>query len=396
VARRRFHSPFAFLLEGSASDAVADVARDDDDRFLALALDEANRGVGRTHPNPPVGCVVVRDGLVVAKGHHRAVGKAHAEVEALDRAGDHALGSTVYVTLEPCTHHGRTPPCVDRILQEGVARVVVGARDPNPEVRGKGIARLRRAGVEVLLMTRGPVAARCRALIAPFASVMERDRPWVVAKVAATLDGRVATKSGDAKWVTGEPARALVHTLRDRADAVLVGAGTVRADDPALTVRHGHKRSRDPARVVIDGGLVTSPKARVYAPGGPRTLVMHTRGASERKARAFDRAGVERRVVAGRGGHTNLARALEALVEEGVTSVLVEPGPGLLTALLAADLVDELWWFTAPALVGADGRESLGARRLSRMADALRFVGGASLHIVGDDVLRVGAPGVAR
>lgn len=392
-----FVSPFASLLDGDYEPGA-----DEDERLLALALREAEQGLGRTHPNPPVGCVVAKDGKVLAKGSHEKAGGPHAEVVALDRAQrGETNGATLYVSLEPCVHHGKTPPCTERILQDGITRVVVGVRDPNPEVAGKGIERLRAAGVEVDLVPAGPLAERCRALIAPFRSTMQRARPWVVAKIASTLDGRVATRTGDARWVTGEDSRALVHGLRDRADAILVGSGTALTDDPRLTARDAAntRAPRNPLRVVVDGALRTSPTLKAYGAQrgdvvSPAALVAHASGAPAARARAFDDAGVAR-VPCGDGEHVDLERLLTELCARGVTSVMAETGPRLLQALLARDLVDELWWFTAPKLVGEDGVAAAAALGVTEMADAF-VLAGARGRSIGPDTLVVGRPGRRR
>lgn len=376
-------SAFAWLC------ASGEPPRDGDAAMMALALAEARRGVGRTAPNPPVGAVVVRDGAILAVGHHARAGERHAEVVALDQVAGAAHGATLYVTLEPCTHQGRTPPCVERVLGEGITRVVVGAADRNPKVSGGGMARLRAAGVDAALIADVDVAAQATALVAPFTSAMTRGRPWVVLKIAASLDGRVAAANGRSRWVTGPSARALVHELRDAVDAVAVGSGTVLADDPALTVRDAparadHSARRDPRRVVIDGALRTDPRARVFGPGA---LVIHGSTASAERQRAFDDAGVER-VIAG-PGPVDVAAALTTLAQRGVHSLLVEAGPRLATALWQAGLVDELWWLTAPRVLGADAVPAVGALGLRSPDQAPR------LSLVGErgfpdgDLLRV-------
>lgn len=401
-----FVSSFSCVLEGPLSAALPDDVSEDE-RFLAQAIDEAERALGRTWPNPPVGAVVVKKGRVLGVGHHVAAGEPHAEVVALERAGAAAKGATLYVSLEPCTHHGRTPPCADRVLSDGIQRVVVGVRDPNPKVSGRGLAKLRRHGLEVSLLSRGPVAARARALIAPFASAMQRDRPWVVAKVAASLDGRVATSSGHARWITGADARRLVHALRFRVDGVVVGSGTALADDPSLTVRDlprgvggatsSRTRARNPLRVLIDGKLRVDPSARLFRrhegdpAGGLHAMVLHGGRATSARVRALGAAGVPT-VGCGSGTRVDLDVALSVLRARGLTSVLVEAGPGLLGPLLERGIVDELWWFTAPVVVGADGRPSAPSFGVRRMDEALRLAPGARVAPIGSDVLFVGAP----
>lgn len=391
-------SPFEGLLETLSEDGLDEAALSPDERYLLLAAREADKGVGRTLPNPPVGAVVVKDGEIVGRGFHAYAGARHGEVVALDEAGSRAEGATLYVTLEPCNHQGRTGPCTERVLADEVARVVVGARDPNPRVPGGGNERLRTEGVEVSL-AEGYLARRAQALIAPFSRVMHERRPWVVAKVAASLDGRIATGTKDARWITGEASRALVHSLRDRVDAILVGSGTVLADDPALTARSESPRredARNPLRVVLDGALQTDPGQRVYqrdardVPGRSHALVAHLAGAPAERTKAFDDAGVERIEVPAKNGHADVEALLRALAARGVLSVLVEPGEGLLGALIAGGLVDELWWFAAPLLVGGDGVAAVPGLGVERLADAVRLASGARVRRVGDDVLLVG------
>lgn len=401
-------SPFAPLLDGflaspptsGLSVEVGSDGLDDVDRaHLARALAEAHRGVGRTAPNPPVGALVARGAEVLATGFHARAGERHAEVVALDEVQGEPLvrsrGATLYVTLEPCVHHGRTPPCADRVIAEGVARVVIGAVDPNPRVHEKGIAALRAAGIRVDVAG-GELGARCRALIAPFTRAVRGGRPWVTLKIAASLDGRVAASGGASRWITGERARGVVHALRNTVDAVVVGSGTVLADDPRLTVRLPEldaRAIRDPRRVVIDGALRTSPHAAVYSScAGARPLVVHGRAPADRAA-AFDAAGVERLERAEPGaaeGRVDLEGALRALAPAAL-AVLVEAGPGLATALLKRQLVDEIWWFAAPFVLGADAVPAIGPLDHAAPADAPRWM---PVHraVLDDDTLLVLRP----
>ncbi len=338
---------------------------------LSRALLEARKGIGRTFPNPPVGCVLLdARGEVVAVGHHEAAGRPHAEVNALEqllaaRGPGAAKGLTAVVTLEPCAHHGRTPPCAERLVQEGIGRVVVGTKDPNPRVDGRGIDVLRAAGVEVTVAT-GPLAAASAALIAPFATTMTQQRVYVVLKLATSLDGRVATRTGASRFITGSVSRAVVHRLRDAVDAVLVGASTVIVDDPALTVRDVFRDDgvaiRDPLRVILDRRATVPVTARVFDP--PGALVVHDVFVTPSPL-----PGVERLSVAG----LDPGAVLQALHRRGLTAVMVEAGPRLATALLRAGVVDELWWFQAPMLVGNDGVPACAALGVERLDDALRF-----------------------
>lgn len=336
----------------------------------ALAL--ARRAEGRTFPNPPVGAVVFRGDRVLGEGATRPVGGPHAEIVALERArGRHGAaalrGASVAVTLEPCCHQGRTGPCTEALLAAGIARVFVGHRDPNPFVGGRGIRRLRGAGVRVEV---GILEAACRTRHRGFVSIQERGRPWVELKLAASLDGRIATASGESRWITGPGARALVHRLRDRADAVAVGSATARTDDPELSVRRGDRVRRRPLRVLVDSRLVVPPTARLFRPDPERTLVLTARDAPARRRRALEAVGV--RLVdlpRRRRGGLDLRRGLVRLGELGLTTLLVEGGGELAAALLREGLVDELHWFAAPTLLGGDARPALGALGLRRLAE---------------------------
>lgn len=353
----------------------------DDVRFMRRAVALARKGLGRTSPNPPVGAVVVARGRAVGEGWHRRAGAAHAEVEALRNAGGRARGATLYVTLEPCNHHGRTPPCVDAVLAAGIRRVVYGARDPNPRVRGGGTARLRRAGVAV---EPGPEPTASAELIAGFASVMRRGRPFVTLKLAATLDGKIATTSGASRWITGPAARQLVHRLRNENDAVMVGAGTVLADNPQLTCRV--RGGRDPLRVIVDGRLRIPLDAAVLTKASAPGTLIATVASRGRKLKALQARGAAVLVAPGRDGHVSLPRLLRALARRGVSSVLLEGGATLAAAALRARVVDRLMLFLAPKVIGADGLDMLGMLGVRALpsAPALRII---RVDRIGDDLL---------
>jgi diaminohydroxyphosphoribosylaminopyrimidine deaminase/5-amino-6-(5-phosphoribosylamino)uracil reductase len=351
------------------------------ERFMRLALAEAEKGRGRTSPNPAVGAVLVKNGRVVARGHHARAGAPHAEVVALAAAGARARGADLYTTLEPCNHWGKTPPCSLAIAQAGVRRVFVGSRDPNPVVDGRGIARLRRAGVLVTTdVLRGP----CDALNEAWFRFITSGRPFVTLKVAATLDGRIATRTGDSRWVTGESARAEVHRMRDAVDAVLVGAGTARADDPLLTARLPGGGGRDPVRVVLDTRLRLPRTLRLFHPRSAAPTLVATTSA---RAPRFG-PGVETLRCAERGGRVDLADLLGKLGERGVTHLLVEGGAAVHTAFLSAGLVDRLALFLAPKILGG-GLPWVDGPGPSRMADALSLEG-VEIRRVGDDVVLTG------
>lgn len=335
------------------------------DRALVLAA----RGLGRTFPNPPVGAVFVRDGQIVGEGFTRPAGGPHAEIVALARAGDRARGADLYVTLEPCVHHGRTPPCTNALLPLGLRRVVVARTDPNPRVRGRGLRVLRAAGVEVSVGMRAEAAEE---LVAGHRSVVQRGRPWTVLKLGTSLDGRIALANGRSRWITGEGARRRVHVLRGESDAVLVGAGTVRADDPRLTCRR--RGGRHPIRVVLAGRRVALPgTARVLRDRAAPTWVLVPRGASRAAVVGLRRRGVEVIEVAGRAGQVVFAAAMAALAARGVTRLLVEGGGAVAAAALRARVVDEVAIFIAPVVIGADGVAAVGPLAVRALERAVRL-----------------------
>jgi diaminohydroxyphosphoribosylaminopyrimidine deaminase/5-amino-6-(5-phosphoribosylamino)uracil reductase len=359
---------------------------EEDARFMARAVVLARRGLGRTSPNPPVGAVVVRDGRVVGEGWHRRTGGPHAEVVALRRAGKAARGATLYVTLEPCSHFGRTPPCVRTVIASGVARVVVAVGDPNPRVRGRGLRALRAAGIGVDV---GVMAEEAGEVSAWFRHCVVHRRPYVLLKLAASLDGRIATAHGESRWVSGVTARRWVHTLRNRVDAVMVGAGTVLADDPALTCRI--RGGRDPRRVVVDGRLRVSPRATIFRRrSAAPTLVATTASASPRRRRALERAGAEVVVFPGRNGRLRIGAVLEALAVRGIVSVLIEGGGDLAAAALRERAIDRMLLVSAPLLLGGDGRAMLGALGVHRLAGAPRLMR-VTVTRLGRDLLWDGA-----
>ncbi|MEW6433243.1 MAG: bifunctional diaminohydroxyphosphoribosylaminopyrimidine deaminase/5-amino-6-(5-phosphoribosylamino)uracil reductase RibD [Myxococcota bacterium] len=353
----------------------------DDAAFMALAIAEARKALGRTHPNPAVGAVLVKRGEVVGRGFHARAGQPHAEIVALRDAGAEAKGATLYSTLEPCNHHGRTPPCTEAIIAAGVRRVVYGSADPNPLVNGKGRRRLVRAGIAV---TPHVLRDEADALNRPFLKAMTTGRAWVTLKAGITLDGKLATGTGRSKWITSEAAREEAHRLRDRADAILVGATTVRRDDPALTTRLPGGRS--PARLVLDPNLSTSPKAKLYAPtGGTRRIVVTTAAAADR-ASAFLRRGVEVWPLAVKRGRLDLDGLLVRLAHEGLLHLLVEGGALVHQSFLRAGLADEVVLFVAPKLFGDPGLTWTGALGVERPEQAVRLEG-LEARPVGPDLM---------
>lgn len=325
-----------------------------DHAHMARALRLAELGLATTTPNPRVGCVLVKDGMVVGEGWHQRAGEAHAEIHALRQAGPAARGATAYVTLEPCSHYGRTPPCADALIDAGVARVVAALRDPNPLVAGEGLARLMLAGVDV---SGGLLESEALSLNVGFVSRMTRGRPWLRLKVATSLDGKTALNNGKSQWITGPEARRDAHAWRARSCAILTGYGTVRDDDPSLTVRDV-PCTRQPLRVVVDSRLETPPTAKVLVGGG--TLIF--------AAAAGFVPGAEVVAMPNRTGKVDLAAMLGELGRRGINELLVEAGMRLNGSLLAEGLVDELLIYQAPILLGDAARGMFDLPELSDLA----------------------------
>ncbi len=362
--------------------AVPPVSAATDEKFMRHALALAGQARGRTSPNPLVGCVIVNGDSIVGEGFHERAGADHAEVSALKQAGALAHGATVYVTLEPCDHHGRTPPCSEALIRAGVARVVIASAERGAVAAG-GAARLRAAGIAV---TEDVLKDEADALNEPFFTVLEQGRPFVLYKTAMTLDGKIATRSGQSRWITGEAARARVQQWRDSYDAVAVGVNTVLLDDPLLTTRV--PGGRTPVKVVFDSVARTSPAARLFEPddsGEPaRVIIFTTSQASAERRRALAERGAEVVLIDGESGRPDITQALRALAERGLNSVLLEGGGSLAWGFLEARAIDRVAWFVAPLLLGGSGRTPLAGLGVERMADALRLSGQQSEWIDGD------------
>ena len=364
-----------------------------DHAFMARALELARKGLYSTHPNPRVGCVIVRDGRIVGEGWHARAGEPHAEVNALRQAGDKARGATAYVTLEPCSHHGRTPPCADALINAGVGRVVAAMQDPNPQVGGEGLLRLMHAGIAV---QSGVLEVEARALNAGFIKRMEHGLPFVRVKLAMSLDGRTAMASGESQWITGPAARAAVQRLRARSSVVLTGADTVLADDARLTVRPDElglgaelsalAQARPPLRVLVDGRLRVPLSVPFFQVGA---AMVATCAAASARDRYLD-DGHELLAVPSSNGHVDLRKLLLELAARGANEVLVEAGPRLAGAFARQGLVDEYQLFVAPKLLGSSARPLLDLP-LARMADApsLKIV---EMRAVGDDWRIIAVP----
>ncbi|HJT20956.1 MAG TPA: bifunctional diaminohydroxyphosphoribosylaminopyrimidine deaminase/5-amino-6-(5-phosphoribosylamino)uracil reductase RibD [Nitrospira sp.] len=344
---------------------------------MTLALRLAAKGRGTAGPNPMVGAVVVRGRRIVGRGFHRRPGLPHAEILALNEAGKRARGATLYVTLEPCCHlEKRTPPCVPAVIESGVRRVVIAMRDPNPLVKGKGIAALRRAGLSI---TTGVAGREAEALNTVYRHWIATKRPYVTLKAGMTLDGQIATPSGESQWITGIHSRRDAHLLRSRVDAVLIGVGTVQADNPSLTARTGARLDRlsprQPLRVVADSRLCSSPQARVFsAQAEARTIVATTAAAPASKRRALEKKGIETVVLPAVRGRLSLPALLKELGRRGITSLLLEGGSELNAAMLKAKLVDHVRLYIAPAFLGgANAKGLIGGRSPGRLAEAIKL-----------------------
>ncbi len=337
---------------------------------MAMALALAARGLGNVWPNPAVGCVLVKDGRVLGRGWTQPGGRPHAESEALLRAGAAARGSTAYVTLEPCNHHGRTPPCVDALLAAGVARTVIAAVDPDPRVNGAGIDRLRAAGMIVEV---GCAESEARGLNAGFFLRMCQERPLVALKLATSADGRIATVAGDSQWITGPAARAEGHRLRLRYDAILVGSGTALADDPMLTCRLPGLVDRSPVRVVLDRRLRLDPCSRLATSARDLPVWLFTAASDDRRVAALERAGVVVLPLRPSDPAGELQQVLATLAGRGITRLLVEGGATLATAFLRHGRVDRLYQFQAPLLIGADGLPAIRSLAVERLVDARQW-----------------------
>lgn len=324
-----------------------------DQYYMQLALDLAASAKGKTNPNPLVGAVIVKDGSIVGTGLHRKAGEPHAEVHAFRMAGEHAKDATLYVTLEPCSHFGKTPPCANLVKESGVKRVVVAMQDPNPSVAGRGIKLLRDAGIDVEV---GVLEQQARRLNERFIHNMLTSRPFVISKFAMTLDGKIATYSGHSQWITGEEARANVHELRDEVDAILVGIGTVLKDNPALTTRLKERTGKNPVRIVLDRELRTPLDAKIIQTDEAKTIIV-TAEDQQQKASAFENLGVELLYVPVMDRKLDLNAMLDELYKRGITDLLVEGGGEVNASFLRNGLIQKFLVYVAPKVLG--GRNSI-------------------------------------
>ncbi len=341
--------------------------RTENEKFMRRALLLARKGAGSVSPNPLVGAVIVKDGRIIGEGWHQHCGENHAEINAIQSATEPIEGSTFYVTLEPCSHHGRTPPCADALVAHRPARVVVGTSDPNPLVSGRGMEILRKGGIETEI---GVLEDACLEINRFFFTYIRTRLPYVALKFAQTLDGRIATASGDSRWISSPASLRFAHRLRAIHDAVLVGAGTVRADNPKLNCRL--VKGRDPLRIVLDSRLGLPADREIFSDQG-RTIVACIAPAPVKKKESLEKMGVEVIEIEGDGeNHVSLPKLLQELGKREITSLLVEGGAGIATAFLKENLVDQLLMIVAPKIVGT-GTNAIGELGIDKMADALHF-----------------------
>ncbi len=358
--------------------------------YMKHALGLAARGLGRVAPNPAVGCVIVRfdenpEGIVVGRGSTQPGGRPHAETEALDMAGGAAKGATAYVTLEPCAHHGKTPPCAETLVKADVAHVVIACLDPDPRVSGKGVEILKDFGIKTSL---GVLEAEARRLNQGFMTRIEKGRPMISVKVATSLDGRIATHSGDSQWITSNEARRHGHRLRAESDAIMVGSTTAILDDPSLDCRLEGLEDRSPVRVVCDGRLRLPLTSKMVQTAKEKSTILITLTGTEAvRRRAFEDCGVNViSVPAGSKGQIDLALACRQLADLGLTRVLVEGGGHLIASLMAEGLVDEMHWFRAPKVIGSDGIAAVQAFGVDRI-DQAAILDRTGFQVLGEDIV---------
>jgi diaminohydroxyphosphoribosylaminopyrimidine deaminase/5-amino-6-(5-phosphoribosylamino)uracil reductase len=349
---------------------------------MRMAIRLAGKGIGKTSPNPMVGTVIVKDGKVIGQGYHKKCGDYHAEINAINNVKGNIRGSTFYITLEPCSHYGRTPPCVDALIKKGLKRVVVGTPDPNPEVNGKSIKILRSKGIKVDV---GILDTECRKLNECYFKFIKSGIPYVTVKYAQTLDGRIATKTGDSQWISSEASRKYVHVLRSTNDGIMVGAGTVTADNPQLTVRH--VKGKNPLRIIVDSKLRIPIKSSVLTDDNPhQTIIATTSNAPSRKITAIKKLGVEVLVVKkDKNGKVSLVDLLKKLGKREIMSVLVEGGSEIITSLLKANLVDKMIIPISPRILGK-GLEAIGDLNINKIKDAIKFSSFKTMK-KGDDLI---------
>jgi diaminohydroxyphosphoribosylaminopyrimidine deaminase/5-amino-6-(5-phosphoribosylamino)uracil reductase len=356
-----------------------------DETYMRMAIDLAEQGRGWTSPNPMVGAVIVKDGKVVGKGFHQAAGGPHGEIHALNDAGEKARGATLYVTLEPCNHTGRTPPCTQAILKGGIKRVVAGMKDPNPQVTGGGLAFLKSQGLDV---SAGICEDECRRLNEIFIKYVTTSLPFVILKCAATLDGRIATRTGDSKWITNPLSRQFAHELRHTVDAIMVGVGTVLKDNPQLTTRLEGRKGSDPIRIVLDTHLSISPNARLlHLASDSDTLIVTSSAPPAEKKRMLERPGVRFLALDDAEGQIDLTALVRELGRMGVASLLIEGGSRVNGSALRAGIVDKIYIFYAPKIYGGDDGVPICAGPGLELMEQSMQIKDVSVHRFEDDVM---------
>ncbi|MCR3955559.1 MAG: bifunctional diaminohydroxyphosphoribosylaminopyrimidine deaminase/5-amino-6-(5-phosphoribosylamino)uracil reductase RibD [Gudongella sp.] len=361
-----------------------------DERYMECALELAELGSGFVNPNPLVGAVIVKDNRIIGEGYHKAFGGPHAEINAFGNASEDVAGATMYVTLEPCSHYGKTPPCVEAIIRSGIKRVVIGMVDPNPLVAGNGVRMLKVNGIEV---ETGILEDKCRLQNEVFIKYITTGKPFCIFKSAMTLDGKIATYTGDSKWVSGEESRLHVHRLRNRVSAILVGVGTVLADDPLLTARLGEEKVKNPIRVIVDTrGRIPVDSNLVRTAGEVRTILATTNQAPKNALEDLRERGLEIMVTQEKDGRVDISSMVERLGELGIDSILIEGGGAIGYSFLEERLIDKVLFFIAPKLVGGDDSKSpLGGKGVQMMKDAIGIDKLKAVPI-GEDILIEGYP----
>lgn len=352
-----------------------------DEKMMKRAVRLAAKGVGRTVPNPAVGCVIVKDGIIVGQGWHKKAGTPHAEVHALAMAGELARGADVYVTLEPCSHFGKTPPCADALVSAAVANVFVGMIDPNPLVSGKGVKKLESAGIRVVT---GILEKECRALNLPFIKHVTSGLPYVTMKSAMTMDGKTAATCGDSKWITCKASRREVHRMRASVDAVLTGSGTLLADDPELTVRMA--KGKNPIRIVVDSRLQSPVNSRIMADARKSPVIIATLDNDGEKVAPLVAKGAEILICEAKGGGVDLHDLMKKLGSRGIQSVLLEAGERLCCEMLRSGLIDRFMLFYAPKLLGGEGKGLFAGFGVQLMRNAMPL-SVKKISRIGDDIL---------
>lgn len=359
----------------------------DDEYWMKRVLRLAEKGRGKTSPNPMVGAILVKDGRVVGEGYHARAGEAHAEIIALKKAGNEAKGAALYINLEPCSHYGKTPPCAPALIEAGIKRAVVGMEDSNPLVKGRGLEMLRSAGIEIEV---GIFEEDCRRLNEVFLKYIQTGEPFVILKVASTLDGKIATQHRESKWITGEKSRQFVHRLRSEVDGILVGIGTILKDDPLLTARV--KGGRDPFRIILDSRLRIPVTAKVIEQGPEKTILATTELAPGEKVNHLEKKGVRVWIFDSLKGKVNLKPLLRKIGEMEMTSLLVEGGSEINGSFLKQGLIDKIFLFLSPKLLGGDQSPGIfGGEGIKRLEDTVSF-DKMKIKRVGEDLLLEGYP----